>query len=135
MLIYCPSCQAKYLLNSADLYSDGRKVRCAKCKYQWFQKPNIDYQQSLNNTKKKVLKDSSNYNKTLPSTYVEAKKISLTNSLLMIIFIVFIFVIYFLIKNLDQGIINLIKYYLQESIPSINKIINDLAQIFYKVVN
>ena len=53
----------------------------------------------------------------------------------MIIFIVFIFVIYFLIKNLDQGIINLIKYYLQESIPSINKIINDLAQIFYKVVN
>ena len=135
MLINCPSCKVKFLINSADLRSDGRNVMCANCKYQWFQKPDFNYKHKIESYKTKISKDSTGFNKLLPSTYVEVQETSLMNSLLMIIFVFFIFVMYFIIKNLDQGMIYLITYYIQELISYTNQIINDLARVFHKIVN
>ena len=41
MLLACPSCNSKYLLNSAELKPDGKRVKCVKCEHEWFQEPNI----------------------------------------------------------------------------------------------
>lgn len=38
MLINCPKCDARYLVQ-ADSMKEGRKVRCANCKHVWFQEP------------------------------------------------------------------------------------------------
>ena len=60
MLLNCPSCNTQYLLNSADLQPDGKKVLCAHCSFQWFQDSKIidnevnekeNIQINLNNTK------------------------------------------------------------------------------------
>ena len=135
MLINCPSCKAKFLINSADLWSDGRNVMCGKCKYQWFQKPNLNYTKKIENNNIKINEDYIDYNKSLPSTYVEVPKTSLVNSLLMILFVTFILVMYFMIKNLDQGTIYLVTYYIQEIISNTNNIIKNLAQGIYKIIN
>ena len=42
MLLTCPPCNSKYLVNSADLKPDGRTVRCAKCRFDWFQTPDLN---------------------------------------------------------------------------------------------
>lgn len=36
MLIVCPRCASCYLVDPASLGSDGRSVRCARCKNVWF---------------------------------------------------------------------------------------------------
>ena len=135
MLINCPSCKVKFLVNSADLGSDGRNVVCGKCKFQWFQKTDFIYQDKIENNRKKISQDFGDYNKSLPSTYVEVQKASLLNSLLMILFVLFIITIYFMVKNLDEGIVYLIVYYIQEFISYTNKLIKDLAQEIYKIIN
>src|SRR5690349_20326411 len=38
MLIVCPSCASAYSLNSEQL-GEGRQLRCAKCRQQWFATP------------------------------------------------------------------------------------------------
>jgi predicted Zn finger-like uncharacterized protein len=36
MLLVCPSCATSYVIDSAALGSEGRTVRCARCKTTWF---------------------------------------------------------------------------------------------------
>ena len=135
MLVNCPSCKAKLLLNSADLRSDGRNVMCGKCRFQWFQKPDFNYEGKIENYTKKTNLDSSDYNKSLPSTYVEIQKTSVINSLLMILFVFFIISIYFILKNLDQGTFYLITYYIKEIISETSGLIKYLAQEMYNIIN
>ena len=99
MLINCLSCKAKFLINSADLRSDGRNVMCGKCKFQWFQKPVFNYTDKIENYRTKISKDSNDYVKSLPSTYVEVQKTSFMNSLLMTLFVFFVIMIYFMVKK------------------------------------
>ncbi len=45
MLIVCPNCATSYLIEPTSVGSNGRTVRCARCKSTWFaaqQKPNND---------------------------------------------------------------------------------------------
>ena len=37
MIIACPSCNSRYLLDPAKIGRDGRRVRCAKCGHTWAQ--------------------------------------------------------------------------------------------------
>src|SRR5215475_1189716 len=36
MLIVCPNCSTSYAIEPGSLGSDGRNVRCARCKTTWF---------------------------------------------------------------------------------------------------
>ena len=79
MLITCSSCNSKYLLNSADLKPNGRKVRCSICNEEWFQEPNYmedlnDESQTLNLENKEIKKNEAALVSNLPSTYVKEQK-------------------------------------------------------------
>ncbi len=39
MILTCPSCSAKFVVKAELIGTTGRKVRCAKCKHDWFQEP------------------------------------------------------------------------------------------------
>lgn len=39
MILECPSCQNRYLVDPRALGAKGRMVRCAKCKYEWYADP------------------------------------------------------------------------------------------------
>ena len=39
MILECPACQKRYLVDQRSLGDEGRTVRCANCKNQWFAMP------------------------------------------------------------------------------------------------
>lgn len=39
MIIACPACDTRYAVPESAIGSEGRTVRCAKCKHSWFQDP------------------------------------------------------------------------------------------------
>ena len=41
MIVTCPNCATKYLVDPAALGTDGRQVRCARCRHMWLQEPEI----------------------------------------------------------------------------------------------
>lgn len=36
MILTCPNCNARFLVNAAALRPNGREVRCGRCRHQWF---------------------------------------------------------------------------------------------------
>ncbi|MDG1995291.1 MAG: DUF3426 domain-containing protein [Emcibacteraceae bacterium] len=38
MILTCPECKSRYVVNPSALLPHGRTVRCAKCKHNWFEK-------------------------------------------------------------------------------------------------
>ena len=41
MILTCPNCSTKYLVDPAALGVDGRRVRCARCRHIWLQEPEV----------------------------------------------------------------------------------------------
>lgn len=39
MILECPNCQNRYLVDPRAIGESGRSVRCAKCKHKWFAEP------------------------------------------------------------------------------------------------
>jgi predicted Zn finger-like uncharacterized protein len=39
MIIACPACTTRYVVPDSAIGSEGRTVRCAKCRHSWFQDP------------------------------------------------------------------------------------------------
>ena len=42
MIVSCPSCATRYLIDPAALGGEGRTVRCAKCSHTWREQPPAD---------------------------------------------------------------------------------------------
>jgi len=42
MIVGCPNCSARFVVKAQAIGEDGRKVKCARCKHTWFQKPDIE---------------------------------------------------------------------------------------------
>jgi predicted Zn finger-like uncharacterized protein len=39
MILSCPNCSARFLINANALQPTGREVRCGRCRHQWFATP------------------------------------------------------------------------------------------------
>ena len=141
MLISCSSCNSKFLVNSADLKPNGRTVQCAKCGHNWFQTASIDNDEvlshsapSTNDVKKNLNRQNSEV-VNLPSTYVKEQKVSIVNSILIIVFtFILLWGIWFL-KNNNIDTFALINFYIQEFYFNLKLLINDLAKIVYQILN
>ena len=139
MLVSCSSCNSKYLVNSADLKPDGRTVQCAKCGHNWFQTAKIEDEEILGtsepSSEKKIDKSNNNLTTNLPSTYVKEKKLSLLNSVLVVIFLVVIMIGFWFLRNNGFNFFVLINFFLQEFYFNLNMIINDLTKIIQQILN
>ena len=133
MLLKCPSCNNQYLINSADLQPEGNMVQCAECEYQWFQNKNIHLDD--NHNKEKQSSSDKIYTKSLPSPYIEIRKTSYTNTFLLLFVIFIILFFYYSSKNLDEGIFNLIKYYISEIIIYTNIVVDELSSVVFEILN
>ena len=141
MLITCSSCNSKYLVNSADLKPNGRTVQCAKCGHNWFQTASIDNDEVLShsapstNDVKKNLNHQNSEVINLPSTYVKEQKVSIVNSILIIVFAVVLISGIWFLKNSNINSFALINFYIQEFYFNLKLLINDLAKIVYQILN
>ena len=143
MLISCTSCDSRFLVNSADLKPNGRQVRCANCENEWFQdilQDKLDEKLStFIDSKSDISSQESNFIKTkvsnLPSTYVKEKKVSITNSILVVLFVIIFIFSVLAIKNLETNNLVLINFYLNEFIFNIKLIINDIGKLLYNIIN
>ena len=141
MLISCSSCNSKFLVNSADLKPNGRTVQCAKCGHNWFQTASIDKEEVLSHSGQLNDDENKNFNYqnkevvNLPSTYVKEQKVSVLNSILIVVFaFILLWGIWFLNnRNIDSFV--LINFYIQEFYFNLKLLINDLAKIVYQILN
>jgi len=141
MLISCSSCNSKFLVNSADLKPNGRTVQCAKCGHNWFQTASLDKEEVLSHSAPSTNDENKNLNHqnsevvNLPSTYVKEQKVSIVNSILIVVFtFVLLWGIWFLKKN-DVDSFILINFYIHEFYFNLKLLINDLAKIVYHILN
>ena len=143
MLLNCPSCNSQYLVNSIDLQPNGRKVHCVICEYEWFQESSIILDKLDNeNMHDKSVHNKDDYKEKLPSTFVVEEKVSATNSILAVVFIIILIFIYFFYKNLDRGILNLLLFYFEnlyilflKSLDLLRMFIDNLALTIFKLFN
>ena len=141
MLILCSACKSKYLVNSADLKPSGRTVQCARCGHNWFQTSNVDNEENedvlrISDPLSKN-KDSNRKNNipNLPTTYVQKKKASVINSIL-VVFSIFVLIgsFWFINKN-GINVTILVNFYIQEFFFNFKLMINDLAKIIHQILN
>ena len=143
MLISCTSCHSKYLINSADLKPDGRTVQCANCGNQWYQESSLKEEEEIlissnlsNSTNSQTEKKESNLpTHNLPSTYVKEQKVSVLNSILVVIFISILLAGFWLIKNIETNSLVLLKFYVDEFYFNLKLIVDDIAKIIHRIIN
>ena len=142
MLISCNSCNSKYLVNSAELKPDGRNVQCANCGNQWFQESQVFDDNVKDNLNSEVNEGDSlkqEKNKTsisnLPSTYVQEPKVSILNSILLVLFVILLIILYWFFQNSNINSLVLIQFYINEFFFNLNMIINDIAKIIHQLIN
>ena len=146
MLLTCPSCNSKYLVNSADLKPEGRTVRCVKCRFDWFQTPDL-YEEAVESegitdtftpnqhSGLDVNKNKKSPVSNLPATYVPDQKPSFVNTSLLIFFIGIAFFCFWIIKNESYSIMALINFYVHEFYFNLKLIINDITKIIHQILN
>ena len=142
MLISCNSCNSKYLVNSAELKPDGRNVQCANCGNQWFQesqvfddnvKDNLTFEVNEGDSLKQEKNKTSISN--LPSTYVQEPKVSILNSILLVLFVILLMIFYWFFQKSNINSLVLIQFYINEFFFNLNMIINDIAKIIHQLIN
>lgn len=142
MLISCNSCNSKYLVNSAELKPDGRNVQCANCGNQWFQESQV-FDDNVKDNLTSEANDGDSLkqekNKTsisnLPSTYVQEPKVSILNSILLVLFVILLIIFYWFFQKSNINSLVLIQFYINEFFFNLNMIINDIAKIIHQLIN
>ena len=142
MLISCNSCNSKYLVNSAELKPDGRNVQCANCGNQWFQESQVfddNVKEDINSEVNDGDSLNQEKNKTsisnLPSTYVQEPKVSILNSILLVLFVILLIILYWFFQKSNIISLVLIQFYINEFFFNLNMIINDIAKIIHQLIN
>ena len=143
MLISCSSCYSKFLVNSADLKPNGRTVQCANCGNQWYQEHIFNEEEEIlissapqNLSENELNKNESNRSViNLPSTYVKEKQVSILNSVLVIILVIFLMVIFLGFRKIEMNTLVLFEYYFNEFYFNLKLIINDIAKIVHRILN
>ena len=142
MLISCNSCNSKYLVNSAELKPDGRNVQCANCGNQWFQESQVFDDNVKDNLTSEVNDGDSlkqEKNKTsishLPSIYVQEPKVSILNSILLVLFVILLITFYWFFQKSNINSLVLIKFYINEFFFNLDMIIKDIAKIIHQLIN
>ena len=139
MLISCNSCNSKYLLNSADLKPFGRTVQCVNCGNKWYQESNLEEQEDIfesnNKTNSSKIEDNNMVTPNLPSTYVKEQKVSVINSILVILFVLLLVSGFWFFQNTDINNLVLIKFYIDEFLFNFQLILDDIVKIIYKLIN
>ena len=144
MLISCTSCKSKYLVNSADLKPNGRSVQCAKCGNQWYQDSTLNENDQIEEIITSTAPSTSFQNQkdnlqsptpNLPSTYVKEQKVSILNSILVILFVIIFISIFWIKRNLEINSLVLFKFYLDEFTFNLKLIIDDIAKIIHQILN
>tara|TARA_Y100000590_G_scaffold450242_1_gene589600 strand:- start:273 stop:695 length:423 start_codon:yes stop_codon:yes gene_type:complete len=140
MFITCSSCDSKYLVNSADLKPNGRNVKCAKCGHNWFQTAliepiDLDFDSSTSSVEENNTLNQEKKTSQLPSTYVQEKESSLINSILLVFFLILFIFLFWYFKGNGLNVFVVLKFYISEFYFNLQLIINDLANIAYKILN
>ena len=135
MLLNCPSCNARYLVNSVDLKPEGKLVKCALCGHQWFQELYVGEHYIKRQSSPTYSNNQNDYEKKLPSKYINANKPSLLNSILIILLIIIVSILYQTLKKIDGGIINLLYYYIQNTIIKISAAIDSIAKAIHLLLD
>ena len=143
MLISCTSCHSKYLINSADLKPDGRTVQCANCGNQWYQESSLREEEEIlisstlsNSTNSQTeTKESNSPTRNLPSTYVKEQKVSVLNSILVVVFVSVLILGFWLIKNIETNSLVLLKFYVDEFYFNLKLIVDDIAKTIHRIIN
>ena len=147
MLVSCSSCNSKYLVNSADLKPAGRTVRCVKCRFDWFQTPDLNKKEEkefIGITKTFAPNENNNLDNNkdkktqvtnLPTTYVPDQKPSIINTSILLFSLGIAFFCFWIIKNENYSFMALINFYIQEFYFNLNLIIDDMARIIHQILN
>ena len=143
MLISCTSCHSKYLVNSADLKPDGRKVQCANCGYQWYQESFFNeedeiltpFNPSTSKNSQTKEKESNLPTPNLPSTYVKDQTVSVLNSILIVLLVTMLLGGFWAIRNLEINSLVLLKFYVDEFYFNLKLIFEDIAKIIHRIIN
>ena len=142
MLISCNSCNSKYLVNSAELKPDGRNVQCANCGNQWFQESQVfddnvkeDLKSEVNDGNSLKQEKNNTSISNLPSTYVQEPKVSILNSILLVLFVILLIIFYWFFQKSNINSLVLIQFYINEFFFNLNMIINDIAKIIHQLIN
>tara|TARA_B110001454_G_scaffold176648_1_gene168851 strand:- start:6908 stop:7300 length:393 start_codon:yes stop_codon:yes gene_type:complete len=122
MILTCPSCDAKYLVDSHQI-KYGRHVKCIRCGNIWYY-DNKDYNASENIIEnKEEIKSNLNQNKdnaNLPVIY-KGKKNNYPLPFILLIFLVFFVIIYSFFENTKSFDAEGISLYLNNAIDYIVK--------------
>jgi len=144
MLISCISCKSKYLVNSADLKPNGRSVQCAKCGNQWYQDSTLNENDQIeeiitSSASSTIFQNQKDNLKSptpnLPSTYVKEQKVSILNSILVVLFVIIFISIFWIVRNLEINSLVLLKFYLDEFTFNLKLIFDDIAKIIHQILN
>ena len=88
MIVICPSCDSKYLVDAGQI-RHGRHVKCTRCNHTWYcENNNFDVEELKNKSESqssKIKEDNKNTQSNLPAIYENKSKVPLPFLLLVIV--------------------------------------------------
>ena len=126
MIISCPSCSARYVVNIDDI-GHGRQVRCTRCNHSWFHE-NTTYKAEKNLlineiSNEKIIRESLS-DQNLPVVYKKQKNIPLP-------FLVLIVPVIFIFGNMIIDSIKIDAFAVSQSINNfISLLVNQITELF-----